>query len=134
MTVLLHMTPEQNVPKILEAGLEARRGARSREAEEQDKAVFLFKTLDAAETALGGWFGESFDEQTQLSLLAVDLTIDIPDDPLTFEVAISADIPAAAITLICEDLDQIRSFEALRAQVQAVGPTLDAREDEDLTP
>jgi hypothetical protein len=115
------MTPAANVPTILAEGLKARIGERSQEISEPVPAIYLFRTLEGAENALGGWFGGSFDEDTQLSLLAVDLYIDVPADDTRFEVAINADIAASAITVLCDDVDDVSDLKSLYAQMQAIG-------------
>lgn len=76
MSQFFHITPTANVPAILMEGLQARIGPRSEQLGEPAPAVYLFATLEAADNALGNWLGECFEDDEQLSLLAVDLSLD----------------------------------------------------------
>lgn len=72
-----HVTPARNIDAILASGLIPAIGERSTELGEAAPAIYLFPTIEDAEDAVGNWLGESFDEDEELALFAVDIT-DIP--------------------------------------------------------
>lgn len=78
MLTLFHVTPISNLESILEKGLIPQIGERSEGIEQQD-LVFLFKTYEDCETALGQWLGAEFDDlDEELVSLKVDLPLDFP--------------------------------------------------------
>jgi hypothetical protein len=70
--LLYHITLTQNVPTILERGLTPSIGPRAESLGESDEGIYLFKTMDDVEAALGNWLGEEF-EYEELTLLGVTL-------------------------------------------------------------
>lgn len=125
MTVLLHMTPAVNLTAITADGLQAAIGPRSMEIGEETAGVYLFRTLEAAETGLLNWFGEWFeDEPGALALLAVDLDLDVAEDPTVFEVFFAGDIPADRITILADDVNDVTHFGDLQRQIEKIGDCL----------
>lgn len=120
MPVLYHMTPSRNLGAIRTQGLEAQIGARSRDIGETSNAVYLFRTLEGAEDGLGGWFGECFDEDEILSLLAVHLPVEVQDDESSFEFAYQADVPADWITVLSRNVDTLRDFRIFEEEVSGI--------------
>ena len=82
MVVYYHVTPTENVPSILQRGLEPRCDERSQALNEKP-GVFLFRSRAAVDDALLNWLGDAFDD-TPLTLLrvyisdneAVEMTLD----------------------------------------------------------
>lgn len=135
MTVLLHMTPAENLTAIKADGLLASIGPRSMEIGEETAGVYLFRTLEAAETSLLQWFGEWFeDEPGDLALIAVDLDVDVFEDPSAFEVFFAGDIPADRITILAEDVNDVTHFGDLQRRIEAIGDCLAPTYDTDETP
>lgn len=124
MPILFHMTPAHNLNHIQVEGLKAQIGARSLDIDEPSKAVYLFRTLEGAEDGLGGWFGDCFDEDETLCLLAVHLPIEIPRDTHSYEFIFEDDIPAAWITVLARDVDSITDFRTLEDTLSEISQTV----------
>ena len=71
--VMYHVTPSDNVRSILANGLKPSIGSRSAQLE-TNSGIYLFPSKQAAEDAVMNWLGDEFDEDTELALLAVDVT------------------------------------------------------------
>lgn len=74
-----HVTLKENLENIVSNGLQARIGERSQLLGESLPAVYVFNTLIDAETALGQWLGDEFEEEDELVILKVK-----PDTPPDF--------------------------------------------------
>lgn len=118
------MTPADNLKAIQVDGLKAQIGARSLDIDEQSKAVYLFRTLEGAEDGLGSWFGECFDEDETLSLLAVRLPFEVPVDEGLFEFIFEDDIPADWITVLTRDVDAVNDFRMFEKISGEIGQSL----------
>ena len=73
---LYHVTPLDQVPTILENGLEAREGLRSKQIELEPR-VWLFGDLDSVDQAIMNWFGDEMVGDEWRSGYAV-LQVDLP--------------------------------------------------------
>lgn len=98
MHTFYHVTPARNVRDILTKGLIPKRGSLSSKGNEPEDAIFLFADLDSVENALMNWLGDEFEDEEQLSLLAVIL--DLKPAPNHFETVVHNPIPPSAIKLI----------------------------------
>jgi hypothetical protein len=99
--VLYHVTPSRNLPRIRQEGLVPRLGRRAKMLGEGEPAIYLFPTMEDAETALEGWLGNQFSENTRLSLLAITL----PENPrfisgAEYELILLTPIPPQNIQVI----------------------------------
>jgi hypothetical protein len=57
---IYHVTQKKNLEKILEQGLLPKKGSRSKEFGEIEKAIFFFPTREDCQNALGSWLGNYF--------------------------------------------------------------------------
>ena len=73
-----HVTPKKNIASILEYGLIAQIGSRSKEIGESQEAIYLFPNREEMETALANWLGECFEEDEELLILQIDLPDNFP--------------------------------------------------------
>jgi hypothetical protein len=73
-SVAYHVTPTRNLRSIMKNGLHPQIGDRSRQLDGEVEGVFLFPSLSDVEAAVSSWLGDEFDEDEELSLLAVDIT------------------------------------------------------------
>ncbi|PSR32192.1 MAG: hypothetical protein C7B46_15360 [Sulfobacillus benefaciens] len=72
MPLYYHVTPQSNLGRIFLYGLVPQCGTRS--ADRGDAAaVYLFRSAEAMQDALLNWFGDLFDDDTPLNILAVRL-------------------------------------------------------------
>lgn len=69
--MLYHVTPAENLESILMRGLVPHIGARSAQANEALRCVYLFTSAEACETALMNWLSDEF-EDTELVVLELD--------------------------------------------------------------
>jgi len=97
VSVAYHITLTRNVKRVLRDGLVPRIGPRSRATKEARPAIYLFPTVEDAETAYEQWLGDQFDEDTRLALLKVEIpsTIEIFSD-VSYERHIYETIPLTA--------------------------------------
>lgn len=106
-----HVTPTENVSRIMSEGLVPQRGPRSVQLESED-GIYLFKTMEGVENALSNWLGEEFEEDdVSLTLLGVELPPEAQrrlneqgDDHASYEVVVTTPIPAQYIQIISEDI------------------------------
>jgi len=104
-----HITPTRNIDKILNIGLEPRRGARSASCGEKNKTIWVFPDVNSLEYGIDNWIEDMFSEKTKLSLLEILIT----DDNLNilgYEANISSIIPAENIRVITRDIDTLLSY------------------------
>lgn len=73
-SIAYHVTPTRNLRSIMKNGLRPQVGDRSAQLDGEVEGIFLFTSLDDVETAVSSWLGDEFDEDEELSLLAVDIT------------------------------------------------------------
>ncbi len=99
-----HVTPTENVPRIMSEGLTPQRGPRSKQM--ADHGIFLFKTMEDMEDALANWLGDEFEEDEPLTLLGVELPSDaeVAPEAVGFEVNVLSPIPPDFIQIISEDI------------------------------
>jgi hypothetical protein len=105
-----HVTPTDNVPRIMAEGLVPQRGPRSVQMESED-GIYLFKTMEGVENALSNWLGEEFGENIPLTLLGVQVPPEAQkrlneqgDDHASYEVVVTTPIPAQYIQILSEDI------------------------------
>jgi hypothetical protein len=103
--VLYHVTPVQNLRKIMQDGLVPKRGVRSRKLGEIAPAIYLFPSLDDVESAIQGWMGNEFSDEARLALLAVTVPPNIQVQSVVgYERAITVSIPPDQIRVLTRDL------------------------------
>ena len=73
-SVAYHVTPTRNLRSIMKNGLRPQIGDRSSQLDGEVEGIFLFPSLNDVEAAVSSWLGDEFDEDEELSLLAVDIT------------------------------------------------------------
>ena len=73
-SVAYHVTPTRNLRSIMKNGLRPQIGDRSSQLDGEVEGIFLFPSLNDVEAAASSWLGDEFDEDEELSLLAVDIT------------------------------------------------------------
>jgi hypothetical protein len=91
---MYHVTLSSHVDSILGSGLEPRIGDRSRTADEQEPAIYLFSDYDSLQDA--SWLADCFDDDTMLTVLAI--TGYAPDTGF-YETAITENIPPEHISV-----------------------------------
>ena len=72
-----HVTPTANVWSILENGLEPRIDKRAAECGETKPGVYVFAHPSDLENALSNWLGDCFEEDEPLSIIQLDVPIDL---------------------------------------------------------
>jgi hypothetical protein len=100
-----HVTLTRNIPKVLGEGLHPRRGPRSRRLGESRKAVYLFKSHEAAADGLANWLGDELPEEEPVALVLVDLPAGILtlDTTAGYELVVAERIPPGSLTVLCLD-------------------------------
>lgn len=101
-----HVTLTENLPAIMEQGLNPTIGERSKKLGEH-ACVFLFPSRDAAEDAVSGWMGEQFDDDQPLALLEVIVPAEIEifqTENVEWECFTKAAIPASCLKILSRDL------------------------------
>lgn len=72
-TIVYHVTPTKNLSKILKQGLIPRVGDRSQKIAGEEEGIFTFPDKESAENAVMNWLGDEFNEDEELSLLAINI-------------------------------------------------------------
>ena len=72
--IMYHVTPTKNLRSIMKNGLRPQIGDRSVKLHGEENGIFLFPTLDDVEDAVSNWLGDEFDEDEDLTLLAIDVS------------------------------------------------------------
>lgn len=68
---------------------------------EDDKAIYLFSTLEDVTNALSNWLGEMFDDTEELALLRIDTThMHLVPSIADYELMCLEPIPPHCITLL----------------------------------
>ena len=100
-----HVTLTRNIPKILREGLHPRRGPRSRRLGESHKAVYLFKSREAAADGLANWLGDELPEEEPVALVLVNLPAGILtfDTTAGYELVVAEPIPPGCLSVLCLD-------------------------------
>lgn len=108
--ILYHVTPAENIESILANGLQPSIGQRSLELGEDTPAIYLFRSLEDIDNALGSWLGRWFDEHytepIELKVLKIFISKEsesqlyLYDDPVSFEVISYSTIPTDYISVI----------------------------------
>ena len=102
--VVYHVTPKKNLRSIMKHGLRIGIGARSMQIPGERAAIFCFPSVMEAEDAVMNWLGDEFDDDTDLSLLAIQ-TKGLPGEctpNAEYEIAITSDIPVSNISVANE--------------------------------
>jgi hypothetical protein len=73
-SIVYHVTPTRNLRSIMKSGLHPKIGDRSSQLDGEVEGIFLFPSLIDVEAAVSSWLGDEFDEDEELSLLAIDIT------------------------------------------------------------
>jgi hypothetical protein len=101
-----HVTPTENVSRILREGLIPQRGPLAKQME-QGEGIYLFKTMGDVNNALSNWLGEAYEEDdVPLTLLGVELPSGIKTIPTTaaYEVVVTESIAPEYIQILSEDI------------------------------
>lgn len=110
-----HITPSQNTAAIIQYGLVPQVGARSQDLGESRAAIYLFETIEDAEDALGGWLGESFDEDEALTLLEVN-TMDLiaSEGGAGYEMVFEDPIDPSRIKVLHQHIETLSSLSSIK--------------------
>jgi GNAT superfamily N-acetyltransferase/uncharacterized ParB-like nuclease family protein/2'-5' RNA ligase len=102
-----HITPARNLKRIMTEGLVPKQGPRSRALGEPLGAIYLFRDVEAVETALDNWLGEQFGEETRLALLKVSVPSDaqLLKTTADYELVVGTTIPPSNISVVTRDVD-----------------------------
>jgi hypothetical protein len=112
---LYHVTPIQNLKKIMRDGLIPKRGVRSRAINEPTPAIYLFPSMADVESAMDGWMGNSFSDEARLALLAVILPPNIhPQINVEYERVVHDIIPPENIRVLSRDILGEIGFDHLK--------------------
>lgn len=71
--VVYHVTPTRNIKKIMQQGLIPAVGDRSKKITDEKSGIFTFPDKTSAEDAIMNWLGDEFDDDEDLSLLAINI-------------------------------------------------------------
>jgi hypothetical protein len=94
---LYHFTPTSNLPKIQKEGLIPSIGERSKNCEESVPTLFFFDSLDAAIDGFTNWLENEFEEETELTLLTIEISPSTVFKKIAFEIQIFEPIPPSQI-------------------------------------
>lgn len=72
--IVYHVTPTRNIPSIMKRGLEPQIGSRSEKIDGEESGIYTFPDKVSAEDAVANWLGDEFDEDDELSLLALNIS------------------------------------------------------------
>ena len=106
LAIVYHVTSERNLSSILKDGLIPQIGERAKEAEETMPAVYLFPDKDSYDTALAGWLGEFYEDDT-ISLVILELHVPaemIQEQPWEYECMAYECIPPEYISNIYDEM------------------------------
>lgn len=96
---LYHITPTENIDKILRQGLIPNVGERSKQMDDEP-GIFLFPSLLVAEDAMN-WFLDEFDEDIMLTVLEIDPDgLDIHPSSVEYELICKSKIPPENIKVL----------------------------------
>lgn len=101
-----HVTPIENLPLILERGLEPQIGDRSVAMGEATRSVYLFPDLETCEDALTNWLGDCFEFEPEngLAILEIDVTGLTLESNAGFELACQETINPSRIVRVRDEL------------------------------
>lgn len=98
MRTCYHVTTKDALLSIMEQGLIPQCGERSSDIGEPVPRIYLFPTVNDMETALMSWFGELFDDDTELVILEVTVPADLlVEGEVEYECYCYQNIPAECI-------------------------------------
>ena len=120
--VLYHVTPFENIDSILEDGLEPRVGERSALLDEE-KCIFLFKSKEDLNNALGGWLGEQFEDTQPLGILKIakDSSMELSSENCAdYEIKCMNNIEPTQIELIKIDANMTIDMLAVEDKVKSL--------------
>lgn len=106
-----HVTPKKNMKSILKKGFIPQIGENSKAANENNSSVYLFKTLEDADTALGQWLGEIYEDlEDDLVIFEIKIDdLDIIDNNNGFEIECRNNIsPKNIIKIMDEEYKEIK--------------------------
>ncbi len=108
MSTAFHVTPIENLPLILERGLQPQIGDRSAEMGEATPSVYLFPDLEACEDALANWLGDCFENEPEngLAILEIDVTGLALESNAGFELECQEIINPSRIVSVRDELGQ----------------------------
>ena len=119
--IMYHVTPTKNLRSIMKNGLRPQIGDRSAKLHGEENGIFLFPTLDDVEDAVSNWLGDEFDEDEDLTLLAIDVSgLPLVDSNAGYEkiakTAISPDRISVSNELMLEDSGQDDIADKIKSQ------------------
>lgn len=108
-----HVTPTSNLASIFAHGLKPSIGKRSAELGEKTPRVYMFENSDDVEDALGGWLGDSFDENIELSILLIAPQQHILYEKEAFEITCKVTIKPDTIMSVTDENFNIIDLEKM---------------------
>jgi len=108
MSTAFHVTPIENLPSILERGLQPQIGDRSAALGEATPNIYLFPDLETCEDALANWLGDCFETEPEngLAILEIDVIGLTLDSNVGFELACQEPINPSRIVRVRDELWQ----------------------------
>ena len=101
-----HVTKRSSVSKIMRQGLIPRRGSRSRSANEQQAAIYVFPDSISLEDAMTNWLDDEFAD-VSLSLLEITVPRDwVHQNTIRWEATITRPVPPDHIRVLVPDMDE----------------------------
>jgi hypothetical protein len=97
--LLYHVTPAENLPRILAEGLIPQVGPRAHQAAEPIPVIYLFASPTEAEEGVINWLGDELPEGP-LILLEVALPAGIPYRRVAFEIQVFGTIPPGDLRVL----------------------------------
>lgn len=105
MVDVWHVTEKQNVPNILQNGLEPRIGKSSKSAGEQKPAIYVFPDELSMEDAVTNWLGDETEYRQSALILRVPESW-VSQDNIRWEATINRPVPPDMIKVAIPDLDE----------------------------
>jgi hypothetical protein len=110
-----HVTLTKNLPSIQQHGLLPKNGSLSTLAGEGKPAIYLFRSIEAAEEGVTNWMGDYLPEEEPLALLKVVLPVGLRtrrgENEFGYEFKIYQPIPPQNLEVLTKDFDNFVSDE-----------------------
>lgn len=103
-----HVTPADNLDKIMAEGLTPTQGHRATALGEEYAATYLFRSLNDVDDALSSWLGDEFEDEPT-ALLKVTIPTDAQMLPTTadYEMVVGTSIPPKNIKVLSRDTETL---------------------------
>lgn len=109
MVDVWHLTDKQNVPSIMQNGLEPRIGTKSRSAKEKKNRIYVFPDLTSVEDALTNWWYDNTEFRQALLQLRLPASW-VSQDKMRWEATIDKPVPPEFIKVMHDDVSDLASL------------------------